>query len=133
MNKKEKEKCLFEIKIKEIEAYDRDSTPFINKLLFGLGSVLAFFYVNKLLNMNFFYVLIFIFVLISILSITTYHHISDCYDSLFDSVKKDKIFYYKIPEFKWYDFFYYKRKFKLYSYIHKKIGRRGREFHPNFS
>lgn len=121
MNKKDKEKLIFETRLKEIQSLDRDTTALIVKLLIGWGTLVLFFYkynVKSILGIpNNEHYLLWILVLIIWLGEQYNKYITDCYDWLSQTVGKDSLLIESMPQIKWYQCFWYNKK---YSQPNKK-------------
>jgi len=115
MDKTEREKYLIEVKLKEIEAIDKDISTMWLKLLVGFGGVFTFLYVNKILKVYNWLgtgaigVIIVSFILWAQFQSDKYT--GDCYNSLFNAIKDNNILDYKIPHDPWHIAFIYKKKF----------------------
>lgn len=114
MDKRDKEQAIKEIRLKEIESFDRNNTSLGIKILVGFFAVLVFSY-----NFDFFkdYILfIFIGSLIILLFISNIQkqlnkYTSDCYESFSKAIKEDKILEYSLPHIGYWELLYYKLKY----------------------
>jgi hypothetical protein len=116
MKKQDKEIKIIELRLKEIESIDRDTTNLWFKVYAVLGAIFLFLYANGFLKivivnvyLSLICVIIFIFGLLW-LNWQSIKSIEDYYDGLFFAIKEDKILDFKISTM--YNPFFYKRKYK---------------------
>ena len=113
MKKLDKEKSLIEVKLKEIESYDRDSTSLFFKILIGVVGIAAFLYNDGILTFEkLFWGLLTMLFFISWIQWQINKYIEDRYNCLQDSIKKDEILIHKMPKLPWWAFLYYWKKYK---------------------
>lgn len=118
MNKTEKERIIYDIRIREIAATDKECTSRENKLiLIMVGIIFASFIggINNTINLIGASVIIIYFsiiiIIIKFISIQNKKHTKDCYESLALSVKSNNLLEYRIPKYST-KLLRYKRKFK---------------------
>lgn len=90
---KEKKKLIFETRLKEIEAMDRDITNINLKWLFGLFAAFGFSWVQGLfeINRNFIWIFVLIFAFLLIKDNKENKQIFKIYNSFVEHIKKDNI------------------------------------------
>jgi hypothetical protein len=110
MKKEDKEKLIYNSRLKEIELMDKDYTSFSLKLLFLWFASVAYFYKT---GFNSIIIFVLVSVLVSILwfQYQTYNYLTDCYNWITLVVKNDKLLTSKVPEIKWYEGIYYRKRY----------------------
>ncbi len=114
MNKTQKENSIFELRLKGIESLDRDATSISIKLLFGWFAILAYFY-KVGFNSFTLYILVVIFVFMTLYQTQSERYVRDCYNWLAKSVMENKLLDEQMPLMKPYQAFYYRPLFSKRS------------------
>lgn len=114
MNTDRKEGWIKELRFKEIESFDKDSTQLMFKTMAVFFATVVFFYNLGVFRAEYFKTS-FSFFIFSFFAITWFleqqnRHVRDCYESLFNAIKNDKLLEYRLPWIKPYEIFYYKMK-----------------------
>ena len=114
---KEKQRLLFELRIKEIESLDRDTTKEFFTLLAGTFLVLGFIYTKELLKDYGGSTTVIIFgvssiIVFSYLELKLQSFIADTYEDLFIALKENKLENHKIKFLSGLQLSTYKRRYK---------------------
>ena len=122
MKEDNREKFAFELRLKEIQAMDKDMTSMFYKIVTGLAILIWFLFTIGYFNSKDAIVIknLFLFGLLVLLYVCSwqnqiYKYLQDCYDGLFNSLKYDKIFEFYPETLKWYYSIYYRRRTNLNS------------------
>jgi len=110
MKKEEKEKIISEVRLKEIESLDRDTTSMVFKGLAVWGAIFVYFY-KVGFNPTIIYSLGFLLLYLLWYQYQSYKYICDCYNWLSQSIEQDKILTESPPDMTIFDAFYYKKKY----------------------
>ena len=111
----EKEKILIDLRKKQIEIIDKDTTKLSIQLV--VGSSIVFFSLLKLniIKENYLFTSFVIFLLILIyfswFAYQQTNYIMDCYDALSIAIDKRTINKFKVPSMDWKNAFFYKKKY----------------------
>ena len=115
MKRELKEEFLKEVYLKEIESIDRDETQLSYKILVGIGVVVLFAYGQELFHPKYFWYSFCITLIVIAYWLNAnsqiFKYVSDCYSGLRLSIIKGDISNYKIPQMRFSEVWYYKRKF----------------------
>ena len=110
MEKEDKERAIFELRLKEIEALDRDSTSLSIKMIFGVFALSGALYSLGIP----FSIVIWVFVTL-LFSVTwmgqqTYVYITDVYDKFSEAVKNNRLYEFHTWQMSFWDNFRYKKR-----------------------
>ncbi len=115
MNNESKAKSLIEIRKMELQEWDKSIQQQGYATFVGLGIVLAFLFLNQLIEVRNLFGVLAGGAIISLVIIRGWRqdnkHIRDCYDGLCWAIENDKLGTFKFPQKTWSSAFYYKKKY----------------------
>ena len=113
MNEEDKEKLIAEIRLKEIEAVDRDTTSLMFKIFFGFFAVGAFLYVQNIFSQYPSSFLFFLFLFLYFIWVQSQadRYLFDIYDGLVNAIKTNKIKEFRTHQMTAWDNFWYKKRY----------------------
>jgi len=111
MKKDEKEKSIFEVRLKELSSLDKDITSLILKLIGLWFAILLILY--KFNNLNEFTFIGLVTGLVSIIWVGQQYtnYVFDCYGWLSKVIRENKLLIESFPTMRWYEAFYYRKKY----------------------
>ncbi|MDA3779982.1 MAG: hypothetical protein PF487_07170 [Bacteroidales bacterium] len=111
---KKEEEIIIQIRLKEIEDESKSLNSIYTKIILGIIVLYISLVSSKIILLNFIIpmiILIFI-VIISYMQIQAGKCYEDSYDGIIKSIKENNILNHKMHRLNFWEFFWYKRKFK---------------------